>query len=97
MNKLADQPAFPQAYLRDFYDDGRPRTEVLSSEGMTLRQHYAGLAMQGIVSNDNMLRSCTVTAGKGPGGSAETPKYVSLVAIAYADALLAALQQEPKP
>lgn len=42
MNTLADSPAFPRLYARSD-EDGR--------SGMTLRQHYAGLAMQGILAN----------------------------------------------
>ena len=40
--KKTGGPAFPYTWVRD----GKPATEV---SGMTLRDHFAGLAMQGIV------------------------------------------------
>lgn len=51
MSNLANQPAFPggESYVQ--YDLGGNRTECAKAplhKGMTLRQHYAGLAMQSI-------------------------------------------------
>ena len=50
--------------------------------GITLRQHYAGLAMAGALG--------------GTPGSHLQPKQLALDSVAYADALLAALTEEAK-
>ena len=57
---------------------------------LTKREHFAGLAMQGIISNVVHLSELTKEAradGKYP------HDYVAIAGIAYADALLAALNQ----
>lgn len=49
MSKLGDMPAFPVPGLSNL-----PNGEFIHpSGGMTLRDYYAGLAMQGILSNPN--------------------------------------------
>lgn len=80
MSDLANQPAFPHfipTKCEDGTDDFEPKT------GMTLRQYYAGLAMQAL-------------AGSAFGNCLPEDARLSAVAIAatrYSDALLAELQK----
>ncbi len=48
MSKLGEQPAFPVS------NDAN----VNGDKGMTLRQYYAGLTLQGIAANDNLVQTC---------------------------------------
>lgn len=54
----------------------------VAQEGMTLRQHYAGLAMQGLLADPE------TTAGA---------DLVAKVSVQYADALLAELEKQNDP
>jgi hypothetical protein len=70
----ADEPAFPVVtQWRD--ENGK------SFSGLTLRQYYAGLAMQGMSGRD------TYDAGQA------TPEQRAKLAVIEADALLAALER----
>lgn len=90
MSTLADQPAFPRAFS---YTEGRDNQHCRRSQtGMTLRQHYAGLAMQGILSNTEFLDEVesnelefNLIAAK-----------VGELSVNYADALIAELEK-PHP
>lgn len=76
---LADQPAFPRPFS---YTDGRNNQHCrLSQAGMTLRQHYAGLAMQGMLADHTLSASCEDFARE---------------AVEFADALIAELEK-PQP
>lgn len=81
MKPLANQSAFPRAVATDAYGTVRSTMES-DDHGMTLRQHYAGLAMQGLLSTP-------CTDGMRPSELAEE-------ALNYVDALIAALQK-PTP
>ena len=59
-------------------------------EGMTIRQHYAGLAMQGLLSNADALKDIRKESGD------DWDKYgemVAAVAVALTDALIAQLNK----
>ncbi len=72
MSKLADQPAFPVPFTDDH--DHIP--------GMTLRQHYVGLAMQGICADK--------------GGEHIDVTNIAHWSVVIADALIAELERKPE-
>ena len=82
MSRLANQEAFPVP--AGVNHDRR--------EGMTLRQHYAGLAMQAVVSNERIARVASPIA-KGENLSVED--MFAKMAVAYADALITELEKTP--
>lgn len=71
MSKIANTPAFPiqKAQYTDAYG-GHP--------GMTLRQHYAGLALQGLVASNGELGY----------------RIAAEQSVQHADALIAELEKE---
>jgi hypothetical protein len=71
---MNDRPAFPTQYSNEA--DG---STVMPSEGMTLREYYAGLAMQGLLARHPF------------GGHTES---ISIDAVTLADALIAELAKE---
>lgn len=81
--KTMNKPAFPTPHIpgRDVVDD------IPAREGMSLREWYAGLAMQGLISNSVWL---TKTVSNRPGS--EDPEIVDHIiaktALAIADALI---------
>ncbi len=79
MSTLADQPAFPKSKINDL-DDGQ--------DGMTLRQYYAGQAMQGMLANP-------MYAGEGTKLMVEAfgSNWIYMVAVVHADALIAELSK----
>lgn len=72
---IANEPAFP-ATCTQYDSDHEPY--VTSVSGMTLRQYYAGLAMQGLLSGPHSydFEGCAIDS------------------VRYADALLAELSKE---
>ena len=81
--KLADKSVSPTSRrVKENYMDeggyGRTRTVTVDDGGMTLRQYYAGLAMQGILAH--------------PEGFT-TPEGYAKDAVAQADALIAELDK----
>lgn len=56
--------------------------------GMSLREHYAGLAMHGILANPN---ASTIVHRFGDDTSSIEPFDVALAAVKFADALIAEL------
>ena len=54
--------------------------EVPAASGLTIRAHFAAMAMQGILLNPDV----------------DTPRYVAAEAVRHADALIAALNSEVK-
>lgn len=84
MSTLANQPAFPTR------DNAVPEHQ---HEGMTLRQYYAGLAMQGMLScsiimeDMDKLVQCSEPA-------LNLPEIVAKGAVDLADALIAQLEKE---
>jgi hypothetical protein len=63
------------------YDMGIRRTEIIG--GLTKREYFAGLAMQGIMANSD-------------GIPFEDKKVIAKIAVAQADALLSALSGDTK-
>lgn len=77
MSKIKDAPAFPSKWTPE--------------EGMTLRQHYAGLAMQGILSSDLGLKTLS-------DGGVQAVSTFCKVAVDVSEALIAELEkQEVEP
>lgn len=64
-------------------DKNRPAFPNEYGSGMTLREHYAGLAMQGVIANDELL----TRIDDGDRGAMQ-------FCVAWADALIAELQRE---
>lgn len=76
MSKLANIPAFPS------------RGEETDTDGMSLRQHYAGLAMQGILSSDHIDKI----------HAWQNPTHCAHWSVEFADALIAELEKgEARP
>lgn len=59
--------------------------------GMTLRQYFAGKAMAAIISKHAALKP---TTGPGKDAAWDVPRLTAIGAVAYADALIAALDAE---
>lgn len=79
MNERANEPAMPTiGFERDNYGRVKLEGKHIQRKGLTIREHFAGLAMQGIVAAQE---------------STDPPK-VAEFALQYADALIAALNQE---
>ena len=71
--------------LENYMDEGgygRTRTITVQGGGLTKREYFAGLAMQGLCASDDF-------------SSAEA-WHVAKLAVAQADALIAALNKEPQ-
>jgi hypothetical protein len=86
MSNLANQPAFPgisdsRAGV-DSYNNAYTAFEQV--HGMTLRQYYAGLAMQALLANPSLF---------GPNLPEWMPDKVSDAAINNADALISELEK----
>lgn len=90
---LADQPAFPQSLV----PAGQPlpvAEQILAGRGLTVRQHFAAMAMQSLLSrplrpntsgNSHIPHACVDPLG---------PTTVSKLSMEYADALIAALEEK---
>jgi hypothetical protein len=92
MSTLASQPAFPGTRGTHGYGDdtmtlGPDGSAIFTghNQGMTLRQHYAGLAMQGLMSNIVGIRA-----------EGFKDSEISEFAVMQADALIAELSK-PQP
>jgi len=84
---LANQPAFPHvADVLQIHPDGSTTVRPVTSGGMTLRQHYAGLAMQGMMA-DGLVREDL-------DGDKNCYQVFAINAVKMADALLAALEDK---
>lgn len=85
---LGDMPAGPtMVYERDNYGRVKPEGKHVQKRGITLRQHYAGLAMQGLLAQayDN----------NGMRGYEGWREEMGREAVRFADSLLTALAEEP--
>ena len=59
MSKVKDMPAFPSGEkysVTDYGGNCHDASKAPYYPGMTLRQHYAGLAMQGLCSNPDLSK-----------------------------------------
>ena len=75
MNTFKDENAFPLVGV---------------SDGLTIRQHFASMIMQGIISNDD-LRLCLIKDMRIDGTNNEN--YIANFAVKQADALIAELNK----
>jgi hypothetical protein len=94
MDKINDGgPAFPMVTRFDHSNAGNPHYYASqSAEGMSLRQYYAGLAMQGILSNpDNGKISVALLERNGFDGF---DRFVANFAVREADALIRELEKK---
>jgi hypothetical protein len=83
----ADQPAYP------FTCQG-PTTAPETYYGLTKREYFSSMAMQGLLANPNF---CTLTTEWVCESAAQhATKWVCESAAQHADALLAELEKEPK-
>ena len=84
--QLGDLPAFPLGPIIevDPFDRGMQERAVKRMQGMTLRQHFAGLAMQGLARVS--LGNWTIASGSA---------VLATAAVQCADALLVELAKEP--
>lgn len=73
MNTLANEPAFPAAPNPNYTDDAN-----LGQRGITLRQYYAGKALQGLVAHQ---------------GDRVSQDHIAHWAVIEADALIAELEK----
>jgi len=96
------ESAFPRRYWVGIHSDEDGDEDIFQdAPGMTLRQHYAGLAMQALLAGDNEVSAKDVKeylgipVESGYDYRAAWPAYVAKRATAYADALLAALESKP--
>lgn len=78
---LRDKPAFPSVDVTEIGDNGS--SVHLGPRGMTLREHYAGRAMQG-------LAAFSIPRDD---GDSIPPPGVAILCVALADALLAELEK----
>lgn len=83
--RRGDTAAFP---LVEKAWDG---TVFQKATGMTLRQYFAGKAMAAIISKHAALKP---TTGPGKDAAWDVPRLTAIGAVAYADALIAALDAE---
>jgi hypothetical protein len=94
MSDLADQQAFPGISDSEAGCDpyNNQFTRFCGNAGMTLRQYYAGEAMQGILSCGYTMKAIDSMKIQ----AADVPPLVAGLAAVYANALLTALSK-PQP
>ena len=78
----ADMPARPLIDAEQWWDPTKPELGTYYANGLTKREHFAGLAMQGLCSGCDSDGCWTHDAG-----------ITAAAAIEYADALLAELSK----
>lgn len=91
---MRDEPVFPaKGQIRKCDKDGIPTGEIWGL-GLTKREYFAALAMQGIISNQEELKhSIEVADNSGKLGEMWWD-VVADYAIKYADALIAELEKQ---
>ncbi len=77
---MSDIPAFPRTGSKDIHGYG-----VDDQEGMTLRDWFAGLALQGMMASPELLQ---VVSSKEFGGDGSAPARCARSAYRFADAML---------
>ena len=88
--KLADSPAFPiKGYCVDA--SGALCGEVITHPGITLRQYYSGLVLQGLLASPFEIQKAYLRTGH-DNGLSETTAFAK-IAIELADALIAELEK----
>ncbi|MEI8280820.1 MAG: hypothetical protein WCG75_00300 [Armatimonadota bacterium] len=87
----ANQPAFPQ---HGWAKDPEILARMELQKGLTKREYFSAMAMQGLLANPNF---CTLTTEWVCEAAAQhATKWVCEAAAQHADALLAELEKEPK-
>lgn len=82
-----NDPAFPFVHIDEM--KGPILDQLAQSRGLTKREYFAAMAMQGILSNNDTTEAITVLAER----REMTPsKLTALVALEYADDLIAELK-----
>jgi len=81
-----DMPASAQNGLID--PDGQyGSSKDMGGSGLTKREHFAGLAMQGVLADSKIMDAARID------DDIVTEHFVAGLAVEYADALLAALEE----
>ena len=92
--KNADMPAMPAPEDMDgHYLTPVSMKNFVQHSGLTKREHFAGLAMQGLLSNHQLVIDMTAAGLKGD----EFKRVIAITAIQSADALLAELERPQCP
>ncbi len=87
----ADKPAMPLADPEVWEDPSDPSKGTTAATGLTKREHFAAMAMQGMMANEDALRRMAEGANEEMVG----PNYLMASAcVTIADALLAELEQK---
>lgn len=81
--KNGEMPARP---IITYYDDCGTTQSEMHSEGLTKREHFAGLAMQGVLADCHIMNEIRCD------DDLDTAEFVAGLAVEYADALLSALE-----
>lgn len=81
----ADESAFPEIKTETDSDDCKVWHDVHSTGGMTIREYFAGLAMQGLLASDVINDYKTTGFGV---------DQITALAIEHADHLLAELEKK---
>lgn len=84
MSKAADEPAFPK--FEPNYEFGADFPKLEPTGGLTKREYFAGLAMQGMLASDLVQKQM---------GGVGTETILAGACIAIADALLLELNKAP--
>lgn len=85
MSKSTGGCAYPSMdYIQKNTDDPN-HYRVYGDNGMTLRDHFAGLAMQGLLSNEGQMEEITCAAHE---GFVTRSQLISEIAYGIADAML---------
>lgn len=83
--QLGDQPAFPS---QETELQGTPFQKVTTTQGLTKREEFAKAALQGIISNDDLVQTCIAFATQ----LRATPETIMAIrAVKFAESLLAEL------
>ena len=90
---MKDKPAFPLQSTRTYADsDGNFARMPYSEGGMTLREHYAGLAMQGMLAAGSMPH--VYSDAEQELFDEGIVKMNAKISVDFADALIARLEEE---
>ena len=94
MTTRGEEPAFPQLDIESCERDGHGDLIdpfVTSAGGLSKRELFAGMAMQGLLANGDFLKAVEAVAAKRGMNDADA---VAKAARGFADALLAELEKK---
>ena len=93
---LGDQPAFPQALAFSPNGEAVSAGMYFEGSGMTLRQHYVGQALSGIIASySGMAVRESVELVSKVGGPEAFADCVAKAAVIYANAVIRVLETPP--